>query len=86
MPARKRILSLILSLVMIIGLMPGGAIIAVEAAEDTGEYDENFTMVLSDSSHGQNRYLTTVNSNAFNVIMYNSTFSPVFGDQHMGGI
>ena len=83
MIVRKRIISIILSLAMLFTMVPFGSIVA---AADTGEYDENFTMVLSDPSHGSNRYLTTVNSNAFNVIMYTNTFSGVFGDQHMSGI
>ena len=82
MTSRKRIISFILSFIMLFGMLPVGSVVA---AADTGEYDENFAMVLSDSSHGSNRYLTTVDSNAFNVIMYTNTFS-VFGDQHMSGI
>ena len=42
--------------------------------------------MLSDADDGQSRYLTTPNSNAFNVFMYNNTFSGTFGDQHMAGI
>ncbi|MCX8125823.1 MAG: glycoside hydrolase family 9 protein, partial [Dehalococcoidia bacterium] len=83
MSIKKRVLSIVLSIIMVMGLVPGGAVFAERT---TGSYDNNFSMVLSDSSHGTNRYLTTVNSNAFNVIMYNSTFSGVFGDQHMSGI
>jgi len=83
MIARKRIISIVLSFVMLFSMIPFGSI---AAAADTGEYDENFEMVLSDSSHGSNRYLTTVGSNAFNVIMYTNLFSGVFGDQHMSGI
>ncbi|MDI9539160.1 MAG: glycoside hydrolase family 9 protein [Bacteroidota bacterium] len=83
MTSRKRIISFILSFIMLFGMLPVGSVVA---AADTGEYDENFAMVLSDSSHGSNRYLTTVDSNAFNVIMYTNTFSGVFGDQHMSGI
>lgn len=83
MSVNKRILSIILSVIMILGLVPAGTVLRAAAAEG---YDENFQMTLSDSSHGENRYLTTADSNAFNVIMYNSTFSGVFGDQHMSGI
>lgn len=83
MSVKKRILSIILSVIIVLGLMPCGAVLTAEAAAD---YDDNFSMVLSDSSHGANRYLTTFDSNAFNVIMYNSTFSGTFGDQHMSGI
>ena len=83
MTIKKRILAIILSVIMTLGAVSGGI---AQPAAAAGGYDDNFTMALSDSSHGSNRYLTTVNSNAFNVIMYNSTFSGVFGDQHMSGI
>ncbi len=83
MSIQKRILSFILSALMVLSLVSGATVLAASAAEG---YEDNFTMALSDSSHGNNRYLTTVNSNAFNVIMYNSTFSGTFGDQHMSGI
>ena len=73
----KKLLSLLIAVSLLLGMLPA---LSVSAAEG-----ENF-LVLSDSSGGQNRYLTTVDSNAFNVIMYNNTFSGTFGDQHMGGI
>ncbi|MCY9656435.1 glycoside hydrolase family 9 protein [Paenibacillus chondroitinus] len=79
---KKKIVSIALSASMVLGLAPIGAIPPVQAA---GSYDNNFSMVLS-SSTDANRYLTTANSNAFNVVMYNNTYSGVFGDQHMGGI
>jgi hypothetical protein len=63
---------------MLMGMVPAG-IITVSAAVPC-------EMVLSDASGSTNRYLTTRDSNAFNVIMYNSVFSGVFGDQHMSGI
>ncbi len=83
MSVKKRILSIILSIIIILGVLPVGSFAAAQAPQ---VYADNFNMVLSDSSHGTNRYLTTENSNAFNVIMYNSTFDQTFGDQHMSGI
>jgi len=83
MSVKKRLLSIVLSITFVLSLAPGGAVLAAGA---TGDNDNNFSMVLSDISGGTNRYLTTPNSNAFNVIMYNNTFSGTFGDQHMGGI
>ncbi|CAG0935949.1 hypothetical protein TFLX_04803 [Thermoflexales bacterium] len=86
---KQRLISTALVMAMVANVIvssflgPGGAVPAVKAA---GGYDDNFAMVLSDSSHGTNRYLTTVNSNAFNVEMYNNRFDPTFGDQHMAGI
>jgi endoglucanase len=83
MYVKKRIIAVALIILMILGLIPYAGINAAEAADI---YDDSFAMVLSDASGGSNRYLTTAGSNAFNVIMYNSTFSGVFGDQHMSGI
>lgn len=82
MSVKKRVLSIILSIIIILGILPMGSV----AAQATEGYADSFNMVLSDSSGESNRYLTTENSNAFNVIMYNSSFSSVFGDQHMSGI
>ena len=62
--------------------VPGGSVPAVAAPP---VYDDNFAMALS-SATDSSRYLTTQNSNAFNVEMYNNTFSGVFGDQHMSGV
>lgn len=70
---KKRIVLLALCVCMVVGLVPAAAVQALAAPDEV--YDDNFSMVLSDSGHGQNRYLTTENSNAFNVVMYNSTFS-----------
>ncbi|MDR2903522.1 MAG: hypothetical protein LBU77_03330, partial [Clostridiales bacterium] len=75
---KSKIFSVLLALSMAVSAAPAGLIQAAP--------DNDFNMVLSDSGHGNNRYLTTEDSNAFNVIMYNSTFSGTFGDQHMGGI
>ena len=83
MSVKKRLLSIVLSIIFVLSLTPGGTVFGAGA---TGDYDNDFSMVLSPSSGGTSRYLTTPNSNAFNVIMYNNTFSGVFGDQHMGGI
>ena len=69
---RKRILSLFLCIVMCLSLIPT----AVFAAGSTGSFME----ITS------GRYLSTVGSNAFNVFMYDNTFSGVFGDSHMAGI
>ena len=79
MSKKKKILSIAISVFLLLGMMPGSG--GIVAAED----GNNVSMVLSDSSHGANRYLTTSDSNAFKVVMYNSTFSGVFGDQHMSG-
>lgn len=86
MTVKKRVLPIILSVLMILGLIPCTGAAAAAGTNEAPQYDERFAIVLSDSSGGSDRYLTTVNSNAFNVIMYNSTFSSVFGDQHMSGI
>ena len=72
----RRALSFLLVICMFFSMLPVSA-----AAADSGDF-----LVLSDASGGQNRYLTTQNSNAFNVFMYNNTFSGTFGDQHMAGI
>ncbi len=82
MSVKKKVLSILLSIIMLIGMLP----VVSAAAQAPEGYADNFSMVLSDSSGGSNRYLTTENSNAFNVVMYNSSFSGVFGDQHMSGI
>ncbi|HCC34505.1 MAG TPA: hypothetical protein DEQ02_02240, partial [Ruminococcaceae bacterium] len=83
MSKKKRILSAVLSVAVVLsialGLIPGGAALTANA-------EDSFSMVISESGHGNNRYLTTANSNAFNVIMYNNGFSNTFGDQHMAGI
>ena len=85
---KKRLISTVLSIAMVVStiassfLVPSGAVLTAAAA---GGYDDNFAMVLSSTTDSA-RYLTTVNSNAFNVEMYNNTFSGVFGDQHMNGI
>ena len=73
----KKLISIILVICMILGMMPGFSALAA----GSGDF-----MEISEESGGTNRYLTTVNSNAFNVFMYNNTFSGTFGDQHMGGI
>ena len=51
----------------------------------SSEAPEPVFMVFSDNKDN-NRYLTTEESNAFNVFMYNNTVSGTFGDQHMGAI
>ena len=75
----------LLSAALVTGMvcsMPGFSAFAAEVAQAAaGDF-----VVLSDADDGQNRYLTTPNSNAFNVFMYNNTFSGTFGDQHMAGI
>ena len=76
----RKVLGVVLSLSMTLGVVPFGlAPASVALAASPAD------MVMS-STTDANRYLTTVNSNAFNVVMYNSTFSGVFGDQHMSGI
>ena len=74
-----KVLCITLSLLMLVSLTPSGIITTF--ADD----EIPCPMVLS-STTDANRYLTTADSNAFNVVMYNSTFSGVFGDQHMSGI
>ncbi|MBE6933163.1 MAG: hypothetical protein E7464_07285, partial [Ruminococcaceae bacterium] len=74
----KKSLSLILVICMVLGMLPAFAITA--AAAEPGNF-----MEIS-AGNGNNRYMTTVGSNAFNVFMYDNTFSGTFGDQHMGGI
>ena len=75
----------LLSAALVTGMvcsMPGFSAFAAEVAQAAaGDF-----VVLSDADDGQSRYLTTPNSNAFNVFMYNNTFSGTFGDQHMAGI
>lgn len=83
MSVKQRTISIILIVLMFLGLVP---YVSAASSGDAGIYDDSFAMVLSDSSGGSNRYLTTEGSNAFNVIMYNSTFNMTFGDQHMSGI
>jgi hypothetical protein len=68
---------------MVLSMAPTGGAFAV--SDDNGD-GNSFSVVMSDASHGTNRYLTTANSNAFNVLMYNNMFSSIFGDQHMSGI
>ncbi len=77
MKKTKKILSLVLAACMIFGMLP--ALAASAADEDAGGFMEI-------AGSGNNRYLSTVGSNAFNVFMYDNTFSGTFGDQHMGGI
>jgi len=71
----RRALGIALCAAMALGVAPQRVVLAANPCD----------MVMS-STTDANRYLTTVNSNAFNVIMYNSTYSGVFGDQHMSGI
>ena len=68
-----------LSILMLVSLTPTSVITSF------AEEEVPCQLVLS-STTDANRYLTTVNSNAFNAVMYNSTYSGVFGDQHMSGI
>ena len=75
----NKFLSLVLAACMIFGMLP--ALSASAADEEAGS--GNFMEIVGT---GNNSYLSTVGSNAFNVLMYNNTFSGVFGDQHMGGI
>ena len=70
----SKILSLVLAACMIFGMLP--ALSAGAADAEAG----NFMEITSGN------YLSTVGSNAFNVFMYDNTFSGTFGDQHMGGI
>ena len=79
MKRMKKFLSLVLAACMIFGMLP--ALSASAADEEAGS--GNFMEIVGT---GNNSYLSTVGSNAFNVLMYNNTFSGVFGDQHMGGI
>ncbi len=71
----KRILALVLVACMILGVLP-----AMSAAAADEESNPLFMEITSGN------YLSTVGSNAFNVFMYDNTFSGTFGDQHMGGI
>ena len=73
----NKFLSLVLAACMIFGMLP-----ALSASAEEPEA-ANFMEIVGT---GNNSYLSTVGSNAFNVLMYNNTFSGVFGDQHMGGI
>ena len=73
----SKILSLVLAACMIFGMLPA---LSAGAADGDGG---NFMEIVGS---GNNSYLSTVGSNAFNVLMYNNTFSGTFGDQHMGGI
>ena len=77
MKRMKKFLSLVLAACMIFGMLP--ALSASAADEEAGNFMEI-------AVNGNNRYLSTVGSNAFNVFMYENTFSGTFGDQHMGGI
>ena len=79
MKKSKKILSLVLAACLIFGMLP--ALAASAADGDTA--NSNFMEIVGT---GNNSYLSTVGSNAFNVLMYNNTFSGTFGDQHMGGI
>ena len=74
MKKSKKFLSLVLAACLIFGMLP--ALSASAADAEAG----NFMEITS------NNYLSTVGSNAFNVFMYDNTFSGTFGDQHMGGI
>ncbi len=76
----KRMFALLLVACMLMSLLPSAAM-----AEAGLKAKANLFMEFSSDSD-PNRYLTTVGSNAFNVFMYNNTFSGTFGDQHMGGI
>ena len=78
MKKSKKILSLVLAACLIFGMLP-----ALSAAAADEEPAGNFMEI---AVNGNNRYLSTVGSNAFNVFMYDNTFSGTFGDQHMGGI
>ncbi|MBR4132107.1 MAG: glycoside hydrolase family 9 protein, partial [Oscillospiraceae bacterium] len=79
MKRTKRFLAFVLAACMIFGMLP-----ALSASAEEGEAaSSNFMEVVGS---GTSSYLSTVGSNAFNVLMYNNTFSGVFGDQHMGGI
>ena len=73
----SKFLSLVLAACMIFGMLP--ALSASAADAEAGSFMEI-------AVNGNNRYLSTVGSNAFNVFMYDNTFSGTFGDQHMGGI
>ena len=79
MKRTKRFLAFVLAACMIFGMLP-----ALSASAEEGEAASSNYMEVVGS--GTNSYLSTVGSNAFNVLMYNNTFSGVFGDQHMGGI
>ena len=79
MKRTKRFLALVLAACMVFGMLP-----ALSASAEEGEAASSNYMEVVGS--GTNSYLSTVGSNAFNVLMYNNTFSGVFGDQHMGGI
>ena len=70
----SKFLSVVLAACMIFGMLPA---LSVSAADDA---PGGFMEITS------NNYLSTVGSNAFNVFMYDNTFSGTFGDQHMGGI
>ena len=75
----SKFLSIVLAACMIFGMLP-----ALSASAAEGEAaSSNFMEIVGT---GNNSYLSTVGSNAFNVLMYNNTFSGTFGDQHMGGI
>ncbi len=77
----KKLITWLLIVCMVLGMFP---VISVAAEEEAEEASELFMEFSSDTDSA--RYLTTVGSNAFNVFMYNNTFSGTFGDQHMGGI
>ena len=70
----SKFLSIVLAACMIFGMLPALSVSAADA--EAGGFME----ITS------NNYLSTVGSNAFNVFMYDNTFSGTFGDQHMGGI
>ncbi len=72
----RKILAMVLVACMILTMIPA---MGVAAADEPAA---PFMEITS----GNNRYLSTVGSNAFNVFMYDNTFSGVFGDQHMAGI
>ena len=79
MKKTRRILALVLAICMVLGMLPG---ISAFAADEEAPA-ANFMEI---AVNGNNKYLSTVGSNAFNVFMYDNTFSGTFGDQHMGGI
>ena len=63
----NKFLSLVLAACMIFGMLP--ALSASAADEETGS--GNFMEIVGT---GNNSYLSTVGSNAFNVLMYNNTY------------
>ena len=66
MKKSKKILSLVLAACLIFGMLP-----ALSAAAADDDSAGNFMEI---AVNGNNRYLSTVGSNAFNALMYNNTF------------